>query len=89
MWQHRHISITGRIAPALRWLLKTVAGVIVTTLVTAATLATLVYIGWKAAPPEVKHSIEVLVSVDAEGLTQAIKDLQEWAAIEVERARSN
>ena len=89
MWYHHRIPKSERFGLLIKWLFKTVLGAAVTTLAAAGTVAVLAYIGWQSAPPGVKHSIEVLVSVDAEGLTQAIKDLQEWAAIEVEKARSN
>ena len=56
--------------------------------IASAYVAVAAYLGWTFAPPAVKQTIQVIVTMDTDELTQTIKNLQAWAAIEVERARS-
>ena len=56
--------------------------------IASAYVAVAAYLGWTFAPPGVKQTIHVIVTMDTDELTQTIRNLQEWAEIEVERARA-
>ena len=61
---------------------------IVDNAITLAVVAAVGFLGWTFAPPAVKQTVQVIVTMDTDELTQTIRNLQEWAEIEVERARA-
>ena len=77
--------------PPLRNLMrpiKYIALKIVDLCIASAYVALAAFVGWTLTPPEVKQTVQVIVDVDVDELTQTIRNLQEWAEIEVERARA-
>ena len=79
MWYHRPYPLEERLRDLFRWLFRTVAGAVVTTVAAAATLALIAYLGWSQVPEETKQRVEVGVTVltDTEELQKTLTDLTE------------
>lgn len=93
---HIHISrpgvilskVLGLSGKPIRYVAQKIVDNVITALVVIGVTAGVAFLGWKVAPPEFKQTIKVLVDVNTDELIQTLKDIQEWAAIEVERARN-